>query len=146
MLTSVTGRIVGKDRIGMARMNHMMATLTVQLVSSSLGLDGDLHIRSKPNLALIELGAHNLLPSAAERQENRHKARSAEAEYRDTEEGVESGGRSKVDAGEGALDDRLEDEAVQGHLGALGRLAEPLLAGKTAVTSETEDQQKLGIA
>ena len=111
--------MVGKDRMGMARMNHAIETLSDSASGPAcIGRYScwvHLHIAKEPKLALVKHTLLDFLPAPHKAHQDRHEACAPEAQHRDTKERIESRGGTKVDAGEGALDDGLQDEAVYWH-------------------------------
>lgn len=92
MFTVVTGRIVGNDRMGIARMNQAIETLfRDQWLSAKKTWASHIHVASVTDLALIELGLLDLLPAVQERDQNGDQTGGAEADDRNTKEGVEGG-------------------------------------------------------
>ena len=102
----------------------------------------NVHIAEEANLAFVERRIGNFFSPTEERNGDRDGTGATETDDRDTQEGVESSGRAKVDAREGALHGRVEEEGVQRHFKTLGHAAPELVTGNTAITRETARQLK----
>jgi hypothetical protein len=136
MPTAVTGKPVGNDNRGIASKNHAMDTL---ISASKTRHDCvHLHVAEEPEFALVESTRLDLLSTSQERDEDGQETSASEADDRDTQEGVESGRRAKVDTGEGALDRSHEEEGVQGELELRRDPAEHSGSRETSVSGEAD--------
>jgi hypothetical protein len=97
------------------------------------------HVANVSNLALVKGSSLDLLPSSEERKGDRDTTSASKTDDGDTEEGVESSNRSKVDAGQGHLDGGVEEEGVQGHFETLGYFAPNGMSWNTTISREAED-------
>lgn len=86
-------------------MNQAIETLEGQYRFAIKGFNA--HVADKTDLALVELGLADLLAAVQEGDQDRDQTCGSQADDRYTEEGVERGSRSEIDASEGALNDGL---------------------------------------
>lgn len=145
MVSRVTGMAVGNDKSGRAKIYHAIATLpsVAALVDGTLAVDS--HIAESTELALEERSERNLFSPAEEADRDRDEVAAAEADDRHTDESVESGRATKVQACEDELDGDVEEERVEGHLVAVGHPAEDLRERDTAVSCKCPDAPAGGL-
>lgn len=70
------------------------------------------HVAEESELALVEWSIADLLSTPEERDGDRDSTSTTKTDDRYSQKGVESGGRSKVDTGQGGLDGSIEEEGV----------------------------------
>jgi hypothetical protein len=112
MVSGVTGTAAGKHKRGAARINQMIVTLESQYPSNPSECSVNSHVAEVTNLAFVERSILDLLSTTEERDGNWDTAGTTKTDDGDTEEGVESSSRTKVNTSQCHLNSSVEEEGV----------------------------------
>lgn len=94
------------------------------------------HVAEVSDFALVEGTSLDLLSTSEERECDRNTTSASKTDDGHTEERIEGGDRSKVDAGQSHLNGGVEVKGVQWHLEPLGHFAPDGVSGNTAISRE----------